>query len=156
MSTSFESVGNKGRKRGKSHDLDGALGGNDAVHALRERIETLVNAPHELGLQQVAGRVIELEFALIQLHRQIRRLEVEGHHLTSRIPEDLRSSSSSITWFFHLQINNCELSINYLGHVIGRVDSGSFGEDAAHLALVIVDELDTVGLEVVHGRHFGE
>lgn len=48
------------------------------------------------------------------------------------------------------------LLVAYLRHVIGRIGSGAFGVDAAHLALVVVDELDGVRLQVVEARRFRE
>jgi len=72
-------------------DLDGAEGGDHAVDGrLAERVEVLVGAAQKVGLEQVAAVAVVLELALVQLHAQVRRLEVERHHLAARVPEDLR------------------------------------------------------------------
>ena len=43
-----------------------------------------------------------------------------------------------------------------LWHEIGRVDPSSLGINSAKLALVVVDELDGLGLQVPEGDGFGE
>ena len=49
------------------------------------------------------------------------------------------------------------MSVNpNLRHVVGRIDAGSLGIEAGELALVVVDELDGLGLEVAEGARFRE
>lgn len=71
-------------------DLHAALRRDHAVHwGLGERVELLVVAAHEVGLQQVAAVAVVLELALVQLHREVGRLEVQGYQLAAGVPEDL-------------------------------------------------------------------
>ena len=53
-----------------------------------------------------------------------------------------------------------KLFLDYSGtnlwHEIGRVDPSSLGINSAKLALVVVDELDGLGLQVPEGDGFGE
>ena len=59
-------------------DLDFAFGSNHAVYrSLGERIKLFVASTHELRLQHVPAVAVVFELALIQLHRQVRRLKVE-------------------------------------------------------------------------------
>ena len=100
--------------------LDGTESGDDPVHRrLTKRIKVLVRAAQEVGLEKVAAVPVVLELALIQLHTQVRRLEVERDHLAARIPENLR-------------------------HIVGRVDTAAFWVDTRHLPSVIVNELDSI------------
>jgi hypothetical protein len=55
------------------------------------RIQT-VAPPHEVGFQQIAAVVVVLKLALIQLHAKVGCLEVQGHHLTAGVPENLRNA----------------------------------------------------------------
>ena len=49
------------------------------------------------------------------------------------------------------------MSVNpNLRHVVGRIDAGSLGIEAGELALVVVDELDGLGLEVAEGARLRE
>ena len=49
------------------------------------------------------------------------------------------------------------MSVNpNLRHVIGRIDACSLGIEAGELALVVVDELDGLGLEVAEGRRLSK
>jgi hypothetical protein len=114
------------------NDLNTALGGNDTVHGcLGERVEGLVKPPHKLWLELPATVAIVLKLALVELHWQIRSLKVQGHQLTSGIPEDLR-------------------------HKVGRVHPGSLGVQATDLPLVVVNEFDGLTLEVAQGARFGK
>ena len=47
-------------------------------------------SPHEVRLEEVAAVPIVLKLALVQLHRQVRGLEVQGDQLATGIPEDLK------------------------------------------------------------------
>lgn len=68
---------------------NGARGRDDTIHALGERIEGPIGPPHKVRLQKVSSAVIVLKLSLVQLHRQIGRLEVQRHHLTAGVPEYL-------------------------------------------------------------------
>lgn len=68
---------------------------------------------------------------MVQLHRQVGRLEVEGDHLTAGVPEDLRKE-------------------------VARLGAGALRVDAAELTLVVVDELDRLRLEQVQRGRLGE
>jgi len=73
--------------------LHSALCGDDAIYRrFGERVETPIRSPHEIGLQKVTAVAIVLEFALVQLHREICCLEVQRHHLATSIPEHLRTT----------------------------------------------------------------
>ncbi len=110
------------------YDLDGAECGDDAVHGrLAEGVEVLVGAAQEVGLEQVAAVAVVLELALVQLHAQVGRLEVERDHLAAGVPEDL-------------------------GHVVGGVDAAAFRVDARQLTGVVVDELDGVLAHLAQGH----
>lgn len=57
--------------------LNAALCRYHTVHrALGEGIETSVRPSHEVRLQKVSRGAVVLEFSLVQLHRQIGRLEI--------------------------------------------------------------------------------
>ena len=77
----------------------------DQQETLPERVELPVLAAHELWFEEVSAAAVVLELALVELHGQVRRLEVERHHLAAGVPEDL-------------------------GHVVGRVHPGTLvGEE---------------------------
>ena len=63
---------------------------------------------------------------LVQLHWQVRGLEVEGDELAAAVPEDLR-------------------------HEVGGVRPRALGVDPAQLPLVVVHELHGLGLQVTQG-----
>lgn len=65
------------------------MSGDHTIDVLGEWVKVLVGSAHEIGLQQVTSRVVVLELALVELHRQIGRLEVQGHHLTAGVPVEL-------------------------------------------------------------------
>ena len=46
--------------------------------------------------------------------------------------------------------------MRYLGHVIGRISSSSFGVDAAHLTFVVIEKLDGRRLEIIETGCFRE
>ena len=71
--------------------FDRALRRDDPVHGrLGERVELLVVPPHEVGLEEVAAVPVVLELALVQLHREIRGLEVQRDQLAAGVPEYLK------------------------------------------------------------------
>ena len=45
---------------------------------------------------------------------------------------------------------------SYLRHVVGRISSGTFRVDTAHLAFVVVEELDGRCLQIVEAGRFRE
>lgn len=70
--------------------LHGALSCNHAIYwSISEGIEAPVGSAHEVRFEKVATVSVVLELALVQLHRQVRRLEVQGHHLAAGVPEHL-------------------------------------------------------------------
>ncbi|KAI8431912.1 hypothetical protein MSG28_004463 [Choristoneura fumiferana] len=78
--------------------LHRTLGRNHPVHGgISKGVEAPVRAPHEIRFQQVAAVAVVLELALVQLHRQVRRLEVQGHHLAASVPEHLRGVQGVLT-----------------------------------------------------------
>ena len=118
---------------GSDHTIDGRFG---------ERIESSIGSSHEIRFQQITAVAVVLEFALIQLERQIGRLEVQRHHLAAGVPKNLEIADEMDDGTCWMRI----ISAVHLRHVIGRISSGSFRVDATHLALVVVDELDGVRL----------
>ena len=83
------------------YDFKGHCPGNDSIHrALSEGVKPPVVATHEVGLEEVAGAPVVLEYAQVELHRDIKILIVQGHKLAAGIPK-------------------------YLGHVVGTVHSAN-------------------------------
>lgn len=81
-------------KIGQVHDLHRTLGSNDSINRwFCKWIKTTISPPHEVWLQQVPTVTIVFKFPLIQLHGQVRCLEVQWHHLAASIPEHLKSNA---------------------------------------------------------------
>ena len=53
-------------------------------------IKLLVLSAHEIRLKEVATVPIVLKLGLIQLHCQVRGLEIQCDHLAARVPEYLK------------------------------------------------------------------
>ena len=125
-------------------DLNVALGCDDSVDwGLGERVEGLVLHPHELRLEQVAAVAVVLELALVQLHREVGSLEVEGHQLATSVPEDLNKEIDvkKIVRNNLNSVNIKKLKI-YLWHEVAGVYPSSLGVETTDLPLVIVDKLN--------------
>lgn len=70
--------------------LYSTLCSNDTIYwRIGEGIETPVGASHEVRFEEISTVSVVLELALVELHRQVGRLEVQGHHLAARVPEHL-------------------------------------------------------------------
>ena len=52
-------------------------------------------SPHEVGLEEVAAVAVVLELALVQLHREIGGLKVQGDELAARVPENLQRENAN-------------------------------------------------------------
>jgi len=140
--------------------LNAALCGDHSVHgALGEGIEAPISPPHEIRLQQIARGAVVLELALIQLHRQIRGLEVQRHHLAASVPEDLFRDDRSLRDFspcslWHISCFIC-FSL-YLWHIIRRIGARALRIYSAHLPLIIIYEFDGRRFQVVQASRFRE
>jgi hypothetical protein len=94
--------------RGSNHAINGALG---------EWVKQTVASPHEVGFQQIAAVIVVLKLALIQLHAKVGCLEVQGHHLTAGVPENLRNTVLGTNCRFlanHIKNNTCSCSYRQL------------------------------------------
>lgn len=97
-------------------DLDGDSARHDSIHgALSEGIKHSVAAAHQVRLEKVPSLAVVLEYAQVELHWNVKLLIVEGHQLTTRVPECLRI-------------------------IVETVDPGSFGIYPGHLQVVVFDK----------------
>ena len=118
------------------------LGCNDPIHrGFRKWIELLVLSPHKVWLEEVTTVAVVLELALVQLHWQVRRLEVKRYQLAARVPEYLPEQGQRVN------IRSCRYQENralHLRHEVGRVHPGSLGVNSAQLSLVVIDKLNSL------------
>ncbi len=70
--------------------LNTALGRDDSIYRrFGEGIELAIVPSHKVRFEKVATVTVVLELSLVQLHGEVRRLEVQRDQLTSGIPENL-------------------------------------------------------------------